>query len=46
MNQLTGLKDLDREILSHLPDRELLKACFIDKRFLNEVCNEQFFQLD
>ena len=32
---LTGLKDLDREVLLHVPDEELLKTCTIDKRFWN-----------
>ena len=33
MNQLTGIKDLDREILSKVPDEELLQVCTVDKDF-------------
>ena len=41
---LTGLKDLDREILSKMPDRELLTVCKVDKRFYNEVCDDNFLR--
>lgn len=41
---LTGIKDLDREILSKVPDDELLKTCTVDKRFWNEVCNDNFLR--
>ena len=41
---LTGLKDVDREILKHLDDRDLLTACSIDKRMWNEVCDDNFLQ--
>ncbi len=44
MNQLTGIKDLDREILSKVPDDELLKACTVDKRFWNDVCDDNFLR--
>ncbi len=43
-SQLTGIKDVDREILSHLPDKELLTVCTIDKRFWNEVCDDDFLK--
>ncbi len=41
---LTGIKDLDREILSKVPDDELLKACTVDKRFWNDVCDDNFLR--
>jgi hypothetical protein len=41
---LTGLKDLDREVLLKLSDDELLKTCTIDKRFWNEVCDDNFLR--
>ncbi len=44
MNRLTGLKDLDREILKHMSDRELLTTCSIDKRFYHNVCDDHFLR--
>ena len=44
MNQLTGLKDVDREILKHLPDKELLVACRANKRMWNDVCDDNFLR--
>lgn len=37
-------KDINREILSKLDDKELLKVCSIDKYFWNEVCDDVFLQ--
>lgn len=44
MNQLSGLKDIDREILKHVSDDELLGACSIDRRMWNEVCDDSFLR--
>ena len=44
MSQLTGIKDLDREILSKLPDEELLQVCIVNKRFWNDVCDDNFLR--
>ncbi len=44
MNKLTGIKDLDREILNKVEDTELLKVCSIDKRMWNEVCDDSFLR--
>ncbi len=44
MNQLTGIKDVDREILSKVADEDLLKVCSIDKRFWNDVCDDDFLR--
>ena len=41
---LSGLKDVDREILKHVDDKELLKICSIDKKKWNEVCDEHFLK--
>ena len=41
---LTGIKDVDREILSKVDDKELLKVCSIDKRFWNDVCDDDFLK--
>ena len=44
MNKLTGIKDLDREILERVDDKELLTVCSIDKRMWNEVCDDVFMK--
>ena len=44
MNKLTGIKDLDREILSKVDDTELLTVCSVDKRMWNEVCDDDFMK--
>ena len=41
---LTGIKDLDREILSYIPDEELLKVCSINKYFYYKVCDDAFLK--
>jgi hypothetical protein len=44
MSQLSGIKDVDREILNKLDDRSLLKACRIDKYTWNTVCDDAFLR--
>lgn len=44
MSQLSGIKDVDREILNKLDDRSLLKACQIDKYTWNKVCDDDFLR--
>jgi ankyrin repeat protein len=44
MDKFTGLKDVDREVLKHVDDRELLQACSVDRRMWNEVCDDNFLQ--
>ena len=44
MNRLSGLKDVDREILKHVSDKELLGACSVDRRMWNEVCDDSFLR--
>ena len=41
---LSGLKDVDREILKHVDDRELLEICIIDRKTWNEVCDDNFIR--
>jgi hypothetical protein len=41
---LTGLKDTDREVLKYVDDKELLKVCSVDRRFWNEVCDDNFLR--
>jgi len=40
---ISGNKDIDRDILNKLDDKELLKACSIDKYTWNTVCDDEFF---
>lgn len=39
---LTGLKDVDREILKYIDDTELLRVCSINKKTWNDVCDDFF----
>ena len=41
---LSGLKDVDREILKHVDDEELLKICTINRKTWNEVCDDNFLR--
>ncbi len=40
----TGIKDLDREILSKLPDEDVIKSCSVNKYLREKVCDERFFE--
>jgi hypothetical protein len=44
MSQLSGIKDVDREILSKLDDRDLLKTCSIDRYTWEKVCDDAFLK--
>ena len=41
---LSGLKDVDREILKYVDDKELLKICSIDRKTWNEICDDNFLK--
>ena len=41
---LTGIKDVDREILKHVDDKELLEVCRINKKTWNEICDDAFLR--
>ena len=41
---LSGLKDVDREILKHVDDAELLKLCSLDRKTWNDVCDDGFLR--
>lgn len=41
---LTGILDLDREILRYVEDLQLLKVCSINKKMWNCVCDEAFLR--
>ncbi len=40
----TGIKDVDREILSKLPDEDVIKSCSLNKYLREKVCDESFFE--
>ena len=44
MNRLTGLKDVDREVLKHVDDEQLLKVCSMDRRMWKDVCDDNFLR--
>jgi hypothetical protein len=41
---MSGLKDVDREVLKHVNDRELLEVCRIDRKTWNDVCDDNFLR--
>ena len=41
---LSGLKDIDREILKYVNDEELLKVCSLDKKTWKETCDDNFLK--
>lgn len=41
---LTGLKDIDREVLKHIEDKELLVACRTSKKMWYEICDDNFIR--
>ena len=41
---LSGLKDIDREVLKYVDDKELLKFCSLDRKTWNEVCDDNFLK--
>ena len=41
---LSGLKDIDREVLGYVDDRELLRVCSLDRKTWNEVCDDAFLR--
>ena len=44
-NLLTGIKDLDREIVNKLSDRDLLQICSLNKTYSQRVCDDSYFRL-
>lgn len=44
MKRLTGIKDLNQEILSYISDEELLKVCSINRYFYYKVCDDAFLK--
>ena len=44
-NSLTGIRDLDREILNKLSDKDLLKMCSLNRTYFERVCDDNYFRL-
>ena len=42
---LTGIRDLDREIVNKLSDKELLNICVLNKTYAERVCDDSYFRL-
>ena len=41
---MTGIVDVDREILMRFDDRELLAVCFSNNKYSEKLCDEMFFK--
>ena len=41
---LSGLKDVDREILKHVDDKYLIRVCATDRKTWNEICDDNFLK--
>ena len=41
---ISGIKDIDREVLKHVDDKELLEICTINRKTWNEVCDDNFLR--
>ena len=44
MKSLSGIKDIDKEILLKMDDKNFLKACSLNNYFKNEVCDDVFLK--
>ena len=44
MDSFTNMKDVDREILLKMSDRDILKTCSLNKYFSKKVCDDDFFR--
>ena len=44
-NTLTGIRDLDREIVNKLSDMDLLNMCSLNKTYWERVLNDDYFRL-
>ncbi len=42
---LTGIKDLDREVLNNLSDEDFLNFCQVNKDISRNVCDDTYFRL-
>ena len=44
-NLLTGIRDLDREIVNHMSDEDFLKMCTLNRTYYENVCNKDYFRI-
>ena len=44
-NLLTGIRDVDREIVNNLDDKDLLQMCLVNKTYAERVCDDSYFRL-
>ena len=42
---LTGIRDVDREIVNKLSDTDLLNMCLVNRTYWKRVCNDSYFRL-
>ena len=42
---LTGIRDVDREIVNNLSDKDLLNMCILNKTYSQRVCDDSYFRL-
>ena len=45
LNLLTGIKDLDREILNKMSDRDFLQMCILNRTYYENVCSDDYFRI-
>ena len=43
MSSLSGIKDVDREILLAMTDKDLLRTCSLNKYLFETICDDNFF---
>ena len=44
-NSLTGIRDLDREIVNKLNDKDLLNMCGLNRTYSEKICNDDYFRI-
>ena len=42
---LTGIRDVDREIVNKLSDKDLLNMCLVNRTYSERVCDDSYFRL-
>ena len=42
---LTGIRDVDREIVNNLNDKDLLNMCIVNRTYAERVCDDSYFRL-
>ena len=42
---LTGIRDVDREIVNNLNDKDLLNMCIVNRTYSERVCDDSYFRL-